>query len=299
LVGDFLLCGFVDLSLFARANKAIKQPYRFEGSRLDGKNFLATALIICIILLPTFFVSAVNALPFQSGATKGGIMITNQATGTISFSGYIWNVEDSGSSTWNPGPNHWSSSANNVWVDSNGWLHLQITRVKGIWYCVNLETVQVLGFGTYSFVISNNVASLDDRVVVGLFAYKDDSHEVDIEFSRWGISQANYAWYTVQPPPYTLGYNEASFAAKLTGSYSTHFFTWSPNSVFFESLQGQPSITNPPPSSVIYSFTSPVSSDTTGVMANINLWLFNGQPPSNGRTVSVVVKSFSFTPASP
>ncbi len=263
------------------------------------KKFLATHALCMIIFLSTF-ISLTAAFPVQTGSatTNSRNTYVNPTTGTISFSGYVWNVENSGSSTWGPGPNHWSSSSNNVWVDSNGWLHVQITHVKGIWYCANLETVQALGYGTYSFVVSNNVASLDKRMVVGLFAYKDDSHEVDIEFSRWGSSQANYAWYTVQPPPYILGYNEQSFNPKLTGSYSTHFFTWSQNSVFFESLQGQPSITNPPKSTVIYSFTSPVSSNAAGATGSINLWLLNGQAPSNGRTATVVIKSFSFTPAS-
>jgi hypothetical protein len=261
------------------------------------KKFSATVFALCIILVSSFFMSSGTAFALKSGTNSGNIVV-NQTTGTIAFSGYVWNVENSGSSTWNPGPNYWSSSANNVWVDSNGWLHVQITDVKGTWYCVNLNTVQTLGYGTYSFVVSNNAASLDKNVVLGLFAYKDDSHEADIEFSTWGVANGNNAWFTVQPSPFTIGYNQESFNVKLTGSYSTHLFTWSQNNIFFESLQGQPSITNPPSTSIISSFTSPISPSPAGAQANINLWLLNGHAPSNGKTVAVVVKSFSFTPAS-
>jgi hypothetical protein len=263
------------------------------------KKSWAASLTVCIIIFTSsFFVSLGTAIAFPSNGAISGNTYTNPTTGTISFSGYVWNVENSGSSTWSPGPNHWSSSSNNVWVDSNGWLHVQITKTGGVWYCTNLETVQALGYGTYNFVISNNAASLDKNVVLGLFAYKDDSHEVDIEFSTWGVNHGNNLWYTVQPPPYTAGYNQQSFNAKLTGSYSTHLFQWTQNSIFFESLQGQPSITNPPPSSIICKFTSPVSPSPTGVMACINLWLLNGHAPSNGKSVAIVIKSFNFTPPS-
>ena len=253
--------------------------------------FLITAILLSAVFASTSFISLSSAYAANT--------YVNQSTGTISFSGYTWYVENTGSkSTWDPGPNHWSSSSSNVWVDSSGWLHLQLTNSRGIWYCVNLNTVQALGYGTYSFVISNNAATMDKNVVLGLFSYLDDNHEVDIEFSTWGAKSGNNAWYTVQPPPYMSGINQQSFMAKLSGSYSTHFFKWAQSSVFFESLQGQTSITSPPPSSIIHSFTSPVTLSAAGAEANINLWLFDGHAPSNGKTVAVVVKSFTFTPIS-
>jgi hypothetical protein len=260
------------------------------------KKTIFAVLIICIILVPAYLMSFCDGFQIQASNIVAG-NIANQKAVTLTFSGYVWNIENSGSSTNNPGPNYWTSSTNNVWVDSNGWLHLQITKTSGVWRCAEIWTQTVLGYGTYTFVVSNNAASMDKNVVLGLFTYEDDSHEVDIEFSRWGSSQNNYGWYTVQPPPYTSGYNQASFNSKLTASYSTHFFTWSQNQVSFESLQGQPSLTNPPPSSIIESFTSPISTNAAGAQAHINLWLFNGQPPSNGKSVSVVIKSFNFTPA--
>ncbi len=270
-----------------------------QGKNVMRKKVLTISRVLGLIMILGFFMSLATALPVQSSAA-GAISantVVNQSTGTISFSGYVWYAENSGSGTIYPGPNHWSSSANNIWVDSSGWLHLQLTYSRGIWYAASLTTVQTLGYGTYSFVISNNAATMDKNVVLGLFAYKDDSHEVDIEFSTWGVTHGNNAWFTVQPSPYTMGYNAESFNAKLTGSYSTHFFSWGQSNIFFESLQGQSSITNPPTSSIITSFTSPLSPSPTGVSANINLWLLNGHAPSNGKTVAVVIKSFSFTPA--
>ena len=42
----------------------------------------------------------------------------------IQFSGHTWLVKDSGGAKWGPGPNVFSPSTDNVWVDALGRLHL-------------------------------------------------------------------------------------------------------------------------------------------------------------------------------
>jgi hypothetical protein len=213
------------------------------------------------------------------------------------FAGYEWYVENSGADRlWKPGPNHWSSSTDNVWVDGNGWLHLQITCTDGVWYCAELTTLQTLGYGTYKFVVSNNVVTLDKNEVLGLFAYKDDYHEVDIEFTMWSDISKNNTWYTVQPESQVSGISQDAFSPNLEADFSTHYFTWARQYIYFESLQGDQTLTNPPSASIIHSFQSTMSPDAAGVKAHINLWLNKGQAPSDQKNIEVVIKSFTFTP---
>jgi hypothetical protein len=56
---------------------------------------------------------------------------------TIQFSGALWYVK-SHSTPVGPGPNYFSDSPCNVWVDAQGRLHLKITREEGRWLCAEV-----------------------------------------------------------------------------------------------------------------------------------------------------------------
>jgi len=217
-------------------------------------------------------------------------------TQTILFSGHLWEVSNSGDRLWNPGPNYWSCGPSNVWVDGNGWLHLKITCVNGAWYCSELTMREALGYGTYTFEVSNNYSLLDENMVLGLFTYKDDANEIDIEFTTWSGNYKNNSWFTIQPPPFTFGFNQVSFKPQLIGDFSTHSFTWAPYYVYFESLQGTKDSTAPIEARVICQFNSTVSPPQTGAPVHINLWLNKGQLPSDLEEFEMVVKGFTFTP---
>src|SRR6266568_3108242 len=104
---------------------------------------------------------------------------------TIEFSGNQWVVKDGGEERRGPGPNYFSSSPENVWVDSQGQLHLKITNRNNRWYCAEVSLEKPLGYGTYEFFVNGRFDQLDPHVVDGLFLYEDDAHEIDIEFGRW------------------------------------------------------------------------------------------------------------------
>ncbi len=214
---------------------------------------------------------------------------------TINFSGYSWYIENSSGQQINPGPNCWTNNPQNVWVDENGWLHLKISYREGKWQCVELTSLKTFGYGTYAFYVASRVDSFDKNVVLGLFAYKDDAHEVDIEFSKWGESIYHNGWFTLQPRPYVEGRNQRSFDIQQSGDYSTHYFTWSRRAIHFESFHGHYPIGSEPAGNIIQSFTSNSRVSATGVRAHINLWLYNGLAPSDGLPVEVVLKSFKFT----
>jgi hypothetical protein len=214
----------------------------------------------------------------------------NPPRGPISFAGYTWAVKSSAGKV-GPGPNYFSNSTSNVWVDTAG-LHLKITQSKGKWYCAEVVLQGNLGYGTYRWTLGSSVGSLDPNVTLGLFTWDDapaDAHrELDIEFAKWGnAADPTNAQYVVQPydsPGHLVRFTQP------TATSSVHSFTWRPSFVGFSSNAG---------SSAVASWTF---SDTAGIPhpgaenARINLWLFQGHAPANGQSVEVVISNFEFIP---
>src|SRR5699024_439597 len=71
----------------------------------------------------------------------------------ISFSGFDWKVRSTKNQV-GPGPNYFSDSNENVFVDNDGQLHLKITEKDNKWYCGSVEAVKSLGYGTYRFYLA-------------------------------------------------------------------------------------------------------------------------------------------------
>ncbi|MBK8045925.1 MAG: hypothetical protein IPK16_01575 [Anaerolineales bacterium] len=110
---------------------------------------------------------------------------------TISFAGYPWQVKTSAAYPIGPGPNYFSDSTNNVWVDTAGQLHLKLTGSGSYWYAAEVINMASLGYGTYTFTTNGAVDKLDPNVVLGLFTWDTTApaanyREIDAEFSRWG-----------------------------------------------------------------------------------------------------------------
>src|SRR5438067_10871709 len=98
------------------------------------------------------------ALPAAAGSPA--------ATRTISFSGYSWAVKSSHGKV-GPGPNSFSSSSQNVWVDGQGRVHLAITRSRNRWYCAEVLATRSFGYGTYTFTLDSPVDALHPNVTLG------------------------------------------------------------------------------------------------------------------------------------
>jgi hypothetical protein len=119
----------------------------------------------------------------------------------LDWSGYKWTVSPDGYSS--PGPNYWSS--NNVWVDSNGDLHLRISKSDNKWCCAEITTQERLPFGKYQFWVIGRLDHLDKNVVLGLFNYPisdvgpDGTNEIGIEMSRWSNEISPMGSYVVWP----------------------------------------------------------------------------------------------------
>lgn len=209
---------------------------------------------------------------------------------TVVFSGSSWAVKTS-TGPVGPGPNVFSDSPQNVWVDASGQLHLRITHRDGQWQSAEVVLDHSLGYGTYRFDLASSIGGLDPNVVLGLFTWSDDPayhhREIDIEAARWGATAADNAQYVVQPSS-TAG-NLRRFVQPDVAPTS-HAFTWTQKSVSFRSASASDATI----ASWTYTGRSVPRAGTE--RTRVNLWLAGGVPPTNGAEVEVVLSAFSFTP---
>jgi hypothetical protein len=218
----------------------------------------------------------------------------------ISFSGYDWWVKDS-SGLIGPGPNYFSDSTNNVFIDDLGRLHLHITLRSNQWQCAEVVTKRTFGFGNYRFELDSPVNDIDSNVILGLFTWSDDPaythREIDVECGRWtNPNDVNNAQFVVQPWDWMNHLVRYPVPAGLTNS--THCFIWESNRIRFEALRG-PYVPNPPPSNFISAsiFNRVAEVPQTGdENVRINLWLYNGSAPTDNSEAEFIVKSFQFVP---
>jgi len=234
---------------------------------------------------------------------QASAVITRQSPAVrwLNFSGYDWGVKTSIGPV-GPGPNFFSDSTNNVWLDAIGRLHLRVTNRSNQWQCAEIISARTFGYGSYRFQLDFVVNELNVNAVLGLFTWSDDPafthRELDIECSRWSnADDPNSAQFVVQP--YNLAGHLLRYSVPALVSNSTHFFTWESNRVSFQSQRGAYSL-NPNPTNVLSSWTYSLLTPQTGdENVRLNLWLFNGSAPSKGNEVEAIIRSFEFVPLSP
>ncbi|MDR3507189.1 MAG: glycoside hydrolase family 16 protein [Caulobacteraceae bacterium] len=216
---------------------------------------------------------------------------------TITFSGYQWTVRSGGYGS--PGVGYWSDS--NVFVDNYGYLHMKMTYSGGKWYSCEITSTKMFGMGTYQFFVIGRVDQLDKNVVLGIFTYPNanqgvnGTHEIDIEFSRWGWPKANMLNYTVWPVAKSLGPSGRSYPLALNGTYTTHRFIRSSKFIRFQSGHGHYDNTPMPIADWTYQPSDYLNRiSQIAVPMHINLWSI--APPSNGQPVELIIRSFKYTP---
>lgn len=244
-------------------------------------------------------------------------------SGDIFFSGYGWNKKAS-SFPVGPGPNFFSGSDKNVWLDANGYLHLKITKENGQWRAAELISTANMGYGTYIFTVASNLTTFDKKVVLGLFTWDDNTFyeqansEVDIEFSRWDNgTDTLLTTFGVQPiifdnpEPYNERKSKPLMQVSTLKGVTTHAFTWKSDEIRWVSYVGDTypgtqeignwrfDLTNQPRTKIEGGKVSnpiviPAPGQTTN--ARMNLWLLGGQAPTNGQEIEVVMKSFKYIP---
>lgn len=222
---------------------------------------------------------------------------------TIPFAGYQWQVKSS-SSKVGPGPNYFSGSSDDIWVDDEG-IHLTIKNRNERWYSTEVVLDANLGYGTYIIQTKGRVDLFDHNIVGGLFTWDntgaDFSHrEIDIEYAKWGNpSHPTNAQYVVQHCNQCPGCGRCErFQIDLTDQQNviTHFIIWHQNRVQFKSFLGDYMAEQPAQDQLIHEwdYRSPTVPPPGNENVRFNLWLFEGKAPSNVQESEMVISSFAF-----
>jgi hypothetical protein len=258
--------------------------------------------------IAAFLVPANYNLPCVDGAT--GLLIPTQALATayanrvnpsarqFDFSGYGWWVKTS-SGLAGPGPNYFSDSTNNVWVDTQGRLHLQIVPTNGVWQCVEIINDRSFGCGQYRFTVSSPVSNLGSNAVLGMFTWSYDSaynyRELDIEQTRWEYAYGPSDVEDYAVSPYAAG-QVLHFALPPGVTNSTHSLIWQSNNVAYQSLNGN--FASPPAATNVWQTWNCALGipPAGGEQVHINLWLDNGNVPAGNQPIEMILSAFEFVP---
>jgi hypothetical protein len=203
---------------------------------------------------------------------------------TVNFSGYIWDVRNGENSKSSPGPNYYTNRASNVWIDpNNGKLHMKVSQISGKWMCCEIDLSRSLGYGKYTWLVETDPAMIDTNLCLGLFYYKTDTQEIDIEMSKWRDASYPNTQFTVQP-----GIRGNSLAFNVLGGNTLCSFTWERSYVLFSATNTR---TNQVWNYTKTRYIPPVVLDST---IAIDLWMCDGVAPLDVGKTEAVINSFTF-----
>jgi hypothetical protein len=216
----------------------------------------------------------------------------------LDWAGIHWSIRNG---VGGPGPNTWDPR--NAWIDANGNLHVTLVERAGVWTCAELTSSNSFGFGRFQWWVEGRVDQLDPNVVLGLFTYPtpqvgpDGTNEIDIEMARWGTPSNPPLNFTVWPA--TTGYMQSTLASpmSLSGTYTTHRFQWASSGIDFASVNGFRDDDLYPIATWMFTPADPTHLvPQAPVPLHLNLWLFQGHPPTDGNPVEIVLHSFTYQP---
>jgi hypothetical protein len=230
-------------------------------------------------------------------------------TGSFAWKGFNWEKR-----FWGGAPQYNKLfSANNVSnPDANGHVTMSLTNPTGA-DPVGAEfqsTRQGFGYGTYSTTVEKNVSLLQKEVVWGcLFTYDPLAtpgyNEIDLcEASAWGggasygeswpVTQGHGYWFDASKPP-GEGNNTVVFDV-TSDPVLTHKMVWEPGKLTFETYAGD-GYTGPLLKRTILEGTTVPKPAKEQI--HFNLWVTGGGggDPAHLKPESVVIRDFSFTPA--
>jgi hypothetical protein len=238
-----------------------------------------------------------TSVPALSTATAPLPSAASDYRRALEFAGYQWRVRVA-SDLEGPGPNYFSDGPDHVWVDGDAVLHLRAAPGSdGRWYSTEIQATESLGYGTYTFVLASRMDQLDPVAAVGLFTWSDDPaenhREMDIEFATFRQPTLLSGRYTRQP--YTDPANVYLFKPPATDA-STHSLVWRRSDVTFQSWTGATEASGAGAQVVArHTFVGSIPSPGDEHV-HMNVWLDAGVPPTDGRPIEVVIRSFAFTP---
>jgi hypothetical protein len=212
---------------------------------------------------------------------------------TLKWSNRTWNIADDSYGhcpgyKWNP----------NIPVDANGYLHLNLEKINGVWFAPMIYDANPTGYGTYQWILQG-IHAIDPNAVLGLFPYAwQNQHELDIEQGQWGAAN-NPTWdFMVQPSTETGKKDGVTFSPAMPNDNDIICtLVWTPTGESF-SMKDSTGLVIKAWSSAI-----PVNAISPAV-AKAFINLYPTTKPGSNWTASLlpdtdqhyVIKSFSFTP---
>lgn len=210
-----------------------------------------------------------------------------QAARTVEFSGHTWRVKNG--RRLGPGPNSWSNSEKNVWLDDKGQLHLAIVKTDDRWDCAEVVATESLGYGEYRWVIEGDLSAFDPRVVLGMFTYENDQREIDFELSRWGDAKNPNSQFVVQPGAKDSVHRFDSGKAKTL----TVSLLWEKAKIRGRCWVGEDTTQTP---LADWEYTGKKNPPPGRERVDINFWLYQGIAPSTTAPQEIVIRTFRFVP---
>jgi len=247
------------------------------------------ASTVCLLLSGCF---APSDIPDTAGAHLAG-SIPHTEEGFV-FGTNEWFVR-TGPNPGGAGSNYWGSGKESVEVVDNK-LHLRIAQLNGRWTSAEVMTPIPDGKRGAVIMITSPTHDLDPRLVIGMFAYRDDHNELDVEISRFGspvtLTNAQYAVHSprggVEKYPFSITHSPESPA-------TMHTITWGPRVSPGVGLGVEPISFASDGIGVRESWDyagSPVNLQRAWL--HINVWLYEGKPPANGQPIDVEIGSIRF-----
>lgn len=221
----------------------------------------------------------------------------------IDFAGHDWRVKGPG--VFGPGPSFFGDSANNVWVDAQGQLHMTIKNIGGTWQSTEVTLEDPLGYGDYIFTTVGQLDLMPANVVLGLFLWQypvcydpgnpwNLHNEIDVEISRWGNPADDVAQFVVQP--YYVPSNISRFDITYSkGEMVSYALRWLPDRIEARAWRGGPSDESPATLIASWVNSGAYLPRPEQPRVHINLWQLDG-PPNDGQDQEVVLNTFRFVP---
>ena len=279
---------------------AVNIPYSSLDSNISSITYTAPNSISLNGIMVYGYPKCVS--PFTATITASLIQPTSpsHSNAVISWSGFNWNVKNG--TSLSPGPNNYSNSSDNVWVDDQDRLHLTIKNDGGKWNCTDIECQDDFTFGKFTWKIdsSSQIFNMSQPAAwLGLFTYRDDNNENDVEISRWQGQGNHLVLYTVQPygiPGNSIGYLPATTtngntatAAGYNGMGATVSINRQPNYIDFETLDDNNNVI----ASEHFTNVSAIDQGPEKLMTNLYL----RDIPAGGSDVECIIDSVTYQAA--
>lgn len=220
----------------------------------------------------------------------------------INFGGFFWKVRTSDGGAELPSSGAWSDSSDNVWIDSNGALHLKVTVVNGHRVSAEVDSLTPFSYGTYRWKLKLDPNKLDLYTVLGLYTYgpstrENTPNEIDIEHGKFFSERRDGTASQFVVQPYKPSGHLFRFKVPAASIERIEQVTWTPRSIDFKVLDAAN-----PSGTPIAQWTFDKAAEVPVFRLDtlhMNFWSYDRGKPRTPPVNEAVIESFSFTPTVP